>query len=76
MRTNLKLVTSINTCFVTLSASVVSLETAGSVVSLATADSVFSLATADVVGDGENLSSACIAYIHTNRTTCEQPTCI
>ena len=61
---------------VTLSASVVSLETAGSVVSLATADSVFSLATADVVGDGENLSSACIAYIHTSRTTCEQPTCI
>ena len=61
---------------VTLSASVVSLETAGSVVSLATADSVFSLATADVVGDGENLSSACIAYTHTSRTTCEQPTCI
>ena len=58
---------------VTLSASVVSLATAGSVVSLATADSVFSLATADsvfslatadVVGDGENLSSACIAYTH------------
>lgn len=58
----MKLVTSVNTCFVTLSASVVSLETAGSVVSLATAGSVVSLATADVVGEGENLSSACIAY--------------